>query len=129
MVVDMAATVFPPTLESVRAARRFVREVLVERNLPSATAELLVSELATNAVWHAASPFAVLVHVNGRIRVEVADDSPVRPRVVEPDEWCESGRGLVLVRSLADDWGVDADGNGKTVWFEVPLEDDEELAP
>jgi anti-sigma regulatory factor (Ser/Thr protein kinase) len=84
---------------------------------------LLVSELATNAVVHARTPFRVTVKMRSDlVRVEVSDqaagDLPV-PSDVAPD--VEGGRGLLFVDWLADRWGYSATAGGKTVWFELAL--------
>ncbi|WP_371484339.1 ATP-binding protein [Kitasatospora sp. NBC_00315] len=89
------------------------------------TGLLLISELVTNAVEHAPVPGRLLmVRVqlrDGALRIEVHDPSGVRPlpRTAGPD--AESGRGLLLVRSLAAGWGCcpRAGGAGKIVWCTV----------
>ena len=81
---------------------------------------LLVSEVATNAVVHGSGEVQVQVTLRGRaVRVEVADDSPRMPEPRVADPMAEGGRGLALVQSLADDWGVQRQGTGKAVWFEL----------
>jgi serine/threonine-protein kinase RsbW len=92
-------------------------------------AELLVSELVTNAVRHATRPTGRLVAVGVELapwrllRVEVADTSAVPPVVKEGwDPEGESGRGLLLVRELAADWGTYPRRHvGKVVWFTLGL--------
>jgi anti-sigma regulatory factor (Ser/Thr protein kinase) len=85
------------------------------------TAELLVTELTTNAVVHAHTPIrvSVLPH-DHQVRVEVRDDdsSPIPPPR-RPAADAESGRGLWLVAALASSWGINRNAKGKTVWFEV----------
>ena len=114
---------FEPEPASTRAARRLVSDVL-EHSAPDSavTAALVVSELATNAVLHARTPFEVRVRVAPeRVRIEVHDGTrrtPVR-RFFSDD--AVSGRGLRLVDELCEAWGVDVDGAGKTVWAEVPI--------
>ena len=122
---------FPNEARSVAGARRFVESELDD--LPPdvvATAQLLVSELATNAVVHTAASFEVLAERSAaarRVRVAVRDEGPGEPAPRELEPLAEHGRGLLLVEALADRWGVDpADGQpGKTVWFELaaPLDD------
>lgn len=115
---------FEPHADQVVEARRFVISTLCGWGCCGHDVALLVSELATNAVLHARSDFSVrLVVRSGRIRVEVADHNSRLPTyaAVSPDAY--SGRGLMLVQYLADDWGVDSHGSeGKTIWFEVPAE-------
>jgi two-component sensor histidine kinase len=118
---------FVETAPSVTGARRFVAETL--STLPAdvqATAALLVSELATNAVLHATSAFEVTVTYptrTGTVRVEVADDERSRPTPLNPPPSALHGRGLLLVESLAARWGVRHSRRrvGKTVWFELAL--------
>ena len=118
------AWAFPPDPSSSREARRRVCDLLASRHLERAapTAALVVSELATNAVVHARTPFEVrLVVAAGVVRIEVHDRTGRRPTRRRSDEHATSGRGLGLVAELCDAWGVDADadGTGKTVWAEV----------
>lgn len=84
-------------------------------------AELLVSELVTNAVLHAGSAVELVVlRGSGRVRVEVADASAVTPQPRLPDETATIGRGMEMVEMLAEEWGVDTNpSEGKVVWFEV----------
>lgn len=84
------------------------------------TAELLISELVTNAVEHASGAPAVTIDLSAdRLRVEVTDDDPtvVAPRDPHPDE--PGGRGLHLVDRWADRWGQEPAGDGKVIWFEL----------
>lgn len=83
-------------------------------------AELLVSELVTNAVLHARSSTRVTIeHAGTTVRVSVCDDSPRRPRLREYGPEAVTGRGLVIVDRIALRWGVDPSDNGKCVWFEI----------
>ncbi|MEU2062661.1 ATP-binding protein [Streptomyces sp. NPDC013455] len=113
-------------LRAVPEARRELRELLRHWGKPgrSEIAELLTSELVTNALVHTDDD-AVLtaVVVPGGLRVEVRDFVARRPEVRAPgtDEDTH-GRGLVLVQSLADAWGVRRHGVGKSVWFELDAE-------
>ncbi|GAB3148751.1 ATP-binding protein [Microbispora hainanensis] len=106
---------------SVTEARRFITGTLgawpvVEQ------AELIVSELATNAVRHTASArfggkFIVSIQAEpDQVWLGVADEGgPGLPRLVRPSD-DEGGRGLLLVASLADNWGVYGNQAGRTVW-------------
>ena len=116
---------FQQDATSARAARRFVSQVLTgwdddEGDLTD-TVTLLVSELVTNAVLHAGSDVEVSVRLTptaARIEVTDASGESIAPRDATMDE--DSGRGLALVGSLAQRWGVrPAPRGGKTVWFEV----------
>jgi hypothetical protein len=89
----------------------------------SECAALLTSELVTNAVLHASTPLSVTLHVlSGRIRVDVADGSPVIPALKEYGPDAATGRGLTLFNTLASDWGVHPVDGGKIVWFELPVD-------
>jgi anti-sigma regulatory factor (Ser/Thr protein kinase) len=85
-----------------------------------AVAEMLVSELVTNAVQHARS-FLVL-HINRTwpgLTVLVEDTSTAPPKLQPDSVDAEGGRGLVLVDTLAADWGWERTSTGKLVWFEL----------
>ncbi|MFD9391959.1 SpoIIE family protein phosphatase [Streptomyces sp. NPDC060000] len=84
--------------------------------------ELVADELITNALMHtegaAIVTLRVLTGTEQRLRVEVEDSSSALPRRREAGESGVSGRGLLLVDLLADEWGVEARGGGKCVWCE-----------
>lgn len=84
-------------------------------------AELLTSELVTNALVHTDHDAILTATVGpGRLRVEVRDFVGRRPKLRVPNaDDGTHGRGLVLVQSLADAWGVRSHGVGKVVWFEL----------
>lgn len=86
------------------------------------TAQLLASELITNALRHAHGPIRVHLRVHDaflRCEVEDADPTGPVPRTAGAD--AESGRGIELVVALAQTWGSDSTLTGKTTWFELPL--------
>lgn len=115
---------FEPRPESVRDARRFVFRTLADTGTVADDAALLVSELATNAVIHAGSAYTVTVRRDGHVvRVEVADASPASARRCHYSPTSGTGRGLGMVEDLASGWGVEelGSGDGKVVWFELPL--------
>ncbi|MEU7878278.1 ATP-binding protein [Microbispora bryophytorum] len=106
---------------SVTEARRFITATLGAWPVVE-SAELIVSELATNAVRHTASArfggkFIVSIQAEpDQVWLGVADGGgPGVPRLVRPTE-DEGGRGLFLVASLADNWGVYGNQAGRTVW-------------
>ena len=115
------------------AARQFVRERLRALGADGACddAGTLVSEIATNAVLHARTPFTVEVTRDGlTVRVCVLDLSPVMPRARAYGAEATTGRGMRLIASLASDWGVQVQGQGrKTVWFELPAAGNPNEAP
>jgi len=113
-----------PIVESTPKARHWVTELL--RDVPTEVTEcaaLLTSELATNAVLHAATPFTVTLHLMAdRIRIDVADGSSVVPSIKDYATDAATGRGLTLFDTLASDWGVQPVIGGKIVWFELPVD-------
>lgn len=118
-----AAAMLSPDLTSPGSARRFVVAALAGAGADPEqawVATLLAHELVANAVVHARSDVVVQVLVDDdRLRVEVSDDSPVDPQPRHPDEEATSGRGLQLVARMADEWGIEAADNGKSVWFSM----------
>jgi anti-sigma regulatory factor (Ser/Thr protein kinase) len=116
----------------VGRARTLLREQATSWKLPdevTETALLLLSELMTNAYHHAkVSPgreiwARCVLNGDGRLRVSVTDANDTLPTLREASPEGESGRGLALVATLADDWGAEPrpGGIGKTVWFELEL--------
>ena len=116
---------FPATGQSVAAVRRLTRDTLSgsERS-PEAVddAVLIVSELASNVVEHAQTQYDVAISIVGDCaRIEVADGSAVIPDVRDVEHDSERGRGLRLLATLAQAWGIERRPVGKAVWFEVDL--------
>ncbi len=114
---------FPAKGDAARRARRFVAGALERWGKGSRLlddAQLVVTELATNAVVHARSPFSVeLQRRDGGVRLAVRDAGRARPILRDPDPLDTSGRGLRIVAALAAGWGVEPDGDGKTVWADL----------
>ncbi|EFL35788.1 regulatory protein [Streptomyces viridochromogenes DSM 40736] len=113
-------------LRAVPEARKALRDLLGQwgKHGQSDVAELLTSELVTNAIVHTDHDAVLTATVGPRgLRVEVRDFVARRPRLRVPvaDDGT-NGRGLFLVQSLADSWGVRAHGVGKAVWFELGAE-------
>ncbi|WP_434581794.1 ATP-binding protein [Carbonactinospora thermoautotrophica] len=121
---------YPPREDAVGLVRRHVAFFLTWRGLhrrfPTQDAQLVVTELFTNAVRHArhhGHPITVAVeHREGVLRVEVHDPDPTPPLPrLTPDPEATSGRGLLLVASLARRWGTaPAPDGGKAVFAEIP---------
>jgi len=116
--------VYLPMPESVPAARHFVVDVLRSWGhgdlCPDAA--LIVSELATNALRHASSPFrAVVDRRRGGLRVGVEDATvtPLERRDAALDD--VSGRGVDIVEALSARWGYSPLPGGKIVWAELQL--------
>jgi serine/threonine-protein kinase RsbW len=114
---------FPNAPLSVTRARRFVTDALADvAPTTRETAEILVSEVATNCVRHTSSDFSVRIETTGpRIRVDVSDQGTGTPKLRSPSASEPSGRGLRIVDLLSDRWGVlsSPSAAGKTVWFEI----------
>ena len=122
-MVGAVESTLPAEPASAGRAREFVVDALRRLKCDDVAdvAELLVSELVTNAILHARSQVQVRVAANdGRVRVEVVDSSPVPARRQHYSTESATGRGLALVDALATDWGSDLlDASGKSVWFEL----------
>lgn len=110
-------------LRAVPEARRALRDLLRQWGRPgrSEIAELLTSELVTNALVHTDHDAVLTATVSPRgLHVEVRDFVGRRPTPRKQNaEDATHGRGLLLVQSLADAWGVRAHGVGKAVWFDL----------
>lgn len=106
--------------QSVAVTRRFVREHLTLHDLPLLTDDvtLVASELATNAVTHAGTPFTVTITAFAdAVVLAVTDGSATSPVPVDAQDLDAAGRGLTIVDIVSRDWGVVAnDGPGKSVW-------------
>ncbi|KUJ37889.1 SpoIIE family protein phosphatase [Streptomyces sp. MI02-2A] len=121
--------------ERVAVARQQVRELLHDWSCEDQvnSAVLLVSEVLTNVLVHTDTDALLVAEVfsdpdgldsvDGRrgrlVRVEVTDGGDDLPHKRDPGELASSGRGLVLIELLADAWGVDPRGEGKSTWFEL----------
>jgi hypothetical protein len=104
---------------STGRAREFVGLHLKGRELSGLVddVQLVVSELATNAVLHAGTAFTVSLWCDGApVLLTVTDDSPLLPRCGEPSEVAIGGRGLTVVQAMSHDWGVTEGAPGKAVW-------------
>ena len=107
----------------VRTAREVTRKQLATWDLGhlSDLAELLVSELVTNALRVASQEVTLRLMLVGKLLVEVSDDDHNLPQLRRADEDDENGRGLALVSNLSRRWGTSRKAVGKVVWFELPI--------
>lgn len=121
---------FAPYPTAVAEARRFATDTAARWGITQRAGDirLCVSELGTNAIVHAAAPksgFTLRILAwTQRLRVEVEDQGgglPVQRTARFEDT---SGRGLLLVDVLSDDWGVVEGPRGKTVWCDFMLKPD-----
>ncbi|MEY9964025.1 anti-sigma regulatory factor (Ser/Thr protein kinase) [Streptacidiphilus sp. MAP12-16] len=127
----------PAVDASVPQARHAVRDLLIAQGLTGPLYEdlvqgmlLIISELVTNAVRHAAllSPQIVVEVVigSGWVRLSVEDNHPYRPKALQNDFGRTGGRGLLLVKAITAEAGGACDvdrtaGGGKIVWSSLPL--------
>ncbi|WP_344466625.1 SpoIIE family protein phosphatase [Kitasatospora kazusensis] len=110
-------------LAMVGHARRFVRRTLDCWELGSLgdIAELLTSELITNALTHAGAPTELRIFRNRLLTVEVADIDSHPPAPRRANDSDEGGRGMHLINELAHRWGSRSTTEGKVVWFELEI--------
>lgn len=107
---------FPPEIEAVAGVRELVCRVAeVDLEHP---AVLVASELATNAILHAETPYRVAIETNDVIRIEISDEFPELPTVTASPH---RGWGLRIVDKLSAAWGASPwNGYWKVVWAEIP---------
>jgi anti-sigma regulatory factor (Ser/Thr protein kinase) len=111
---------FRPEPASVAAVRSFVATAVPGPRQLIDDLCLVASELATNAVLHARTPFTVRVEPHpDTVRVVVEDGSPRRPIASDAAPAATSGRGLAIVDALTLEWGVQPAPEGKAVWAEL----------
>ncbi|WP_037620667.1 SpoIIE family protein phosphatase [Streptomyces aureus] len=115
----------PREPRSVGRAREYARTQLVAWDLEPLvdTAELLVSELVTNALRYGEGEIRLRLLLDRTLVCEVWDAGLVQPRRRRARDTDEGGRGLQLVGLLSAGWGSRRTPRGKTVWFELPLPD------
>ncbi|MGW7421272.1 SpoIIE family protein phosphatase [Streptomyces sp. NPDC054813] len=117
----------PREPRSVGRAREYARGQLLSWDLEPLvdTAELLVSELVTNALRYGEGEIRLRLLLDRTLVCEVWDSGLVQPRRRRARDTDEGGRGLQLVGLLSAAWGSRRTPRGKTVWFELPLPDGE----
>ncbi len=117
----------PATAGSVTLARRFTEQLLTAWQVPAGVigdAQLVVSELVTNAARDSQDDVVLSLAVTGRVlRVEVSDTSHRMPEQRLAADDATSGRGLALVAAVSRRWGVESEGLAKLVWAELDLGD------
>ncbi|MFC9961622.1 SpoIIE family protein phosphatase [Streptomyces nigra] len=108
----------------VAPIRKQVVEQIERWNLTEATftAELVVSELVTNAIRYGTHPIRLrLIHDATTLICEVSDTSHTAPHLRRAKTYDEGGRGLLLVAQLTQRWGSRHTADGKTIWAEIGL--------
>ena len=122
-----ATASFPPLSTTPGQVRTFVRNTFAAWSISETLDDvlLLTTELTTNAVVHAGTEIELVVEARpGALFVSVGDRYSARTipgAVVAPPDSSESGRGILIVQSIASRWGVEHSSYGKHVWFEIPL--------
>lgn len=112
---------FEPEIASAEAARAFLRDATAGSGIDQDAAILAGSELVTNAIRHAQTPFTVGVTLTeDRVHIAVTDAStdPAVPATLDMNT--PGGLGMHVVARLASAWGTTPFPGGKTVWFETP---------
>jgi anti-sigma regulatory factor (Ser/Thr protein kinase) len=114
---------FAADARAATAARRVaiaaLRRAGHERRLLD-DAQLVITELATNAVRHARTPFSLSIRMTrSAVRIRVRDRSHAVPALRGDPGVSSSGRGMRIVSALASRWGVDHVPDGKVVWAEL----------
>jgi hypothetical protein len=112
-----------PHARTPAQVRLLVRRVLGEWGLTalSPVAELLSSELVTNACRYATRLIGVRLIRTDVLLFEVTDDDHRLPVLRTPEVTDEDGRGLHIVAELAERWGASRVAGGKTVWFALRI--------
>lgn len=107
-------------------ARKDIDEQLTRWKLQETlfTAELVVTELISNAIRHASGPIRLRLILDRTLIVEVSDTSSTAPHLRRATGFDEGGRGLMLVAQLAQRWGARHSAGGKTIWAELQLPND-----
>jgi anti-sigma regulatory factor (Ser/Thr protein kinase) len=117
-------TRFDTSRESIGAARRFVTGIIDDAPVEMReSVAVMVSELSTNALVHAASCFDVVVdRSESAVTVAVTDWGEGSPELQSPGSAEPHGRGLRIVEALSDEWGIiSSSDEAKTIWFRVYL--------
>jgi anti-sigma regulatory factor (Ser/Thr protein kinase) len=109
---------------AVAEVRRQVSDRLVAWGLEEIgfVAELLVSELVTNAIRYAAEPIRLRLIRDRNLVYEISDGSSTAPHLRRARAFDEGGRGLYLVAHLTQRWGTRYTRTGKTIWAEQSID-------
>jgi anti-sigma regulatory factor (Ser/Thr protein kinase) len=88
------------------------------------TAELVVSELVTNAIRYGTPPVQLRLIRDAALICEVSDSSSTAPHMRRARMFDEGGRGLLLVAQFAERWGTRHRAGGKSIWAEIGVQDE-----
>jgi len=128
-LIDEISTDLPLGIHAVGVARALVSTTITGWGASGedvASAELLASELVTNAVLYGYGARTItLRQESGRVRILVADSAPGIPTRREAGDDDEVGRGMQLIEAYADSWGVEPTTDGKIVWCDVWISNQE----
>jgi anti-sigma regulatory factor (Ser/Thr protein kinase) len=119
-VLTLALPAGPEAAPIARAAARHQLDVWGVDEETAFTTELIVSELVGNAVRYGAPPLQLRLIFERMLTCEVSDTAASAPQVKHARTIDETGRGLFIIASLADQWGTRYQAQGKTVWAEQP---------
>jgi serine phosphatase RsbU (regulator of sigma subunit)/anti-sigma regulatory factor (Ser/Thr protein kinase) len=119
----VAAWDLPSDPSAVADARALATAQVTAWGLGEATftTELVVSELVTNAIRHAAGPIQLRIIREKSLICEVSDGTGTSPHLRRARSFDEGGRGLFIVASVTDHWGTRQNPAGKTIWADIPL--------
>jgi anti-sigma regulatory factor (Ser/Thr protein kinase) len=120
---DEFARVFVPAPVVVREVRDFVRDVLHQwgESALLGEADIVVAELAANAILHACSPFRVSVsRTSTEVKIAVRDASSILPESTLGAVDRQGGRGISIVAAVSERWATDREADGKTIWAKLP---------
>ncbi|WP_051712084.1 SpoIIE family protein phosphatase [Streptomyces sp. NRRL S-350] len=120
---NIATWEIPSDPSAVATARKAVSQRLSEWGASELIypAELIVSELVTNAIRYGAPPITMRLIRDQVLICEISDASSTAPHLRRARDWEEGGRGLMLVAQMAHRWGTRHGLTGKTIWAEMLL--------
>jgi anti-sigma regulatory factor (Ser/Thr protein kinase) len=124
-LIDEISEQLPLGVHAVGAARQFVGSTIGAWGAgteDTSAAELLASELVTNAVLYGYGARTVtLQHDGTRLRILVSDSAPGVPTRRNTAHDDEIGHGMQLIEAYAESWGVEPRSDGKVVWCEIVI--------
>lgn len=123
---QIATWELPPDPAAVADARAEVSRRLADWGLSEIafTAELVVSELVTNAIRYGGPPIQLRLIRNTVLICEVSDGSSTAPHMRRARIFDEGGRGLLLVAQFAERWGTRHLAGGKSIWAEIGIQNE-----